>query len=361
MVLDKKSDKTRYVYVFFTLLAACCGVVWAFTNLGYDCEYEISMCYRLLQGDKMFLEMWEPHQTSAYLPAALMWIYLKLTGSTTGIVLYLQVCGIIIRGALSFLLYRTLKGDLEKPVAYGMALLYFMISPKEYALPEFGNLQLWFSTLLFCCLWSYLKTNKVHLLVLGAFSLCLEVLTYPSCAIVFFGVIALLAKYSPLRKRDILLFTGICAVLGMMVAGYFLFTIGPDTLKLCITGMFALEPSHTGSPITKLIHYGRDILVQAGILLAAGGIGFVVCQTFQLIFIKDEKRQRVWRWLLCSSIVLLVGFLANILSVENRWAYSVILLFITGMGLWNAGKLRGDEKKSTLAQPCWGNWDFLPP
>ena len=72
----------------------------------------------MLSGDRMFLEMWEPHQTSAFLTAALMWIYEKIFRTTTGIVLYLQVCGILIRGGIALLLYRALRRELEKPLAY---------------------------------------------------------------------------------------------------------------------------------------------------------------------------------------------------------------------------------------------------
>lgn len=94
------SDTNRFIYAFLTLMAVFCGLVWSFTNLSYDCEYQIAMAYRLLQGDKMFLEMWEPHQTSAFLPAALMWVYMKLFHTATGIALYLQICGICIRGGV---------------------------------------------------------------------------------------------------------------------------------------------------------------------------------------------------------------------------------------------------------------------
>lgn len=265
------SVKNKYTRLFFTCMAVCCGLIWTFTNLGYDGEYQLAMCRRLLQGDKLFLEMWEPHQTSSFLPAFLMWIYISLLGTTTGIVVYLQACGILIRGGISLLLYRTLGRDLTENAAFGIALLFFMISPKDYALPEFSNLQLWFSTLLFCCLWTYLKTGRKYLLAVSALWLSLLVLAYPSCAIVLFGVILLLALYSPYKKRDILLVSGICAILGTAAGGYFLCTVGPENLKACLSGMLALEPTHTEGFFARLSVYGSDLLIQ-GFLLAAAGV-----------------------------------------------------------------------------------------
>ena len=91
------SVKNKYTRLFFTCMAVCCGLIWTFTNLGYDGEYQLAMCRRLLQGDKLFLEMWEPHQTSSFLPAFLMWIYISLLGTTTGIVVYLQARGVLWR------------------------------------------------------------------------------------------------------------------------------------------------------------------------------------------------------------------------------------------------------------------------
>ena len=216
-----KAEKQKYISVVFTLIAVLCGVIWAFTNLGYDCEYNMSMCFRFLNGDIMFLEMWEPHQSSVYLPAALMWIYMKICGTTTGIAVYLQICGILIRGGLSILLYRVLKDDLGQPVTYGMALLYFMVSPKDYAIPEFGNLQLWFSTLLFCCILTYFKTNRITYLILGAISLCLEVLAYPSCAIVLLGIIGILLLFSCPQEKGHLSVLGHLHCPGSTVGGIF--------------------------------------------------------------------------------------------------------------------------------------------
>lgn len=355
-----RSGKQRYVYTVFILVAVMCGVIWMITNVGYDCEYNISMSYRFLKGDKMFLEMWEPHQTSVYLPAFLMWIYMKVMGTTTGIVIYLQICGILIRGALSVLLYHVLKEDVDAHVIYAMALLYFMVSPKDYAMPEFGNLQLWFSTLLFCSVWTYFKTNKTGYLIAGAISLCLEVLAYPSCAIVLIGMIGIFKGYSAYKKRDILLFTGICIGVGILWAGYFVVTIGPGTLKECLSGMLLLEPTHTENPITKWTNYSKNILVQILILLAVGFLAALICGlAYLLTGRKWERQQKAWYWILCCCFVFLAGFGANILSLENRCAYSTIFLFLVGLGLFHGRGLQGREKQIYVCGSVIGSLGFL--
>lgn len=351
---------SRLPFLFFTLIAVGCALVWSLTNLGFDGEYQIAMCYRLLQGDKMFLEMWEPHQTSAFLPAALMWIYLSLTETTTGIVVYLQICGILIRGGLAFLLYRTLRDVLSAKLSYGIALLYFMIAPKDYALPEFSNLQLWFSTLLFCSLWAYLKTARRYLLVLSALCLCLDVLAYPSCGILFPGVVLLLIRYSPRCKRDILLITGVCAASGIAVGSYFLLRIGPETLVKCISGMLSLEPTHTTGAMTRILNYGKDVLQQFLILVATGIVGFVLSLLPRLAFRrKGKKYSSLLLWLLCCFLVLFAGFFANIISASNRYAYSVILIFLTILGFLGRNSLDQKEKKLYTCASVIGSLEFL--
>lgn len=355
------SARNRYLYFFLTLMAAFCGLIWAVTNLSYDGEYQIATAYRLLQGDKMFLEMWEPNQTGVFLPAALMWIYMKLFRTTTGIALYLQVCGILIRGALAYVLFRTLRSDLGQPLAYGMALFYFMVSPKDYAIPEYSNMQLWYSTLLFCCLWQFLKKQKLWLLLLSALWLCLEALTYPSCAIVLFGVILLLAFYTTHKGRDILLLTGICAILGLAFLCYHLFTIGPDTFMECITGMLAIEPTHTVSGTSKILGYLLSlfkILLVFAFLSVIGFLTSLVPRHMRKGKTGNNPLHPAY-WLLCCCALMLLGFLLNILSVDHRSAYSILLLAILGAGFWNRNTLRGRKRQIYVCGSMIGGLSLL--
>ena len=69
--VDKKT------LIVYGILVAIASVSLLFTNISYDVEYQVAMAYRVLKGDVMILEMWEPHQTSAFLCAIFMKIYMK--------------------------------------------------------------------------------------------------------------------------------------------------------------------------------------------------------------------------------------------------------------------------------------------
>lgn len=198
-----------------TLLAAIKVLFFDYTM---DEEYQIMMSYRQLSGDALFREMWEPHQTSAFLTTALMWIYRSLTGTYTGVLLYLRVCTTVIQLAISFLLYRTLLKRTKKEYALLLTLIYFNVVPKIIQIPEFANMQLWFFTLLVLVLMAYYERFETGAkrgwwyMIAAGVAMALEVLSYPSCLLLFpFFLVYIGWKSKGYRVRDILLFAGTCA------------------------------------------------------------------------------------------------------------------------------------------------------
>ena len=162
-----------------------------FFDYTMDEEYQLMMGYRTLRGDALFREMWEPHQTSAFLCTGLMWVYKTLTGTYTGILLYLRVCTTLIQAGISLYLYRVLARLLDQKYALLCALIYFNMVPKIIQIPDFSNMQLWFFTLTVLCLMhGYLlrdreQTDRPWLVFAAGICMALEVLSYPSCVILF--------------------------------------------------------------------------------------------------------------------------------------------------------------------------------
>ena len=143
--------KQKWFYILLIALSLLASFKMVFFSLGLDEEYQVVMAYRNARGDRLFLDMWEPHQSSAFLCTLLMKPYLALFG-TTGVVLYLRLCGTVLHLMVSFCLYRVLKSLMEKKYAWILALIYFNTIPKQIILPEFGIMQVWFYTLLSLCL-----------------------------------------------------------------------------------------------------------------------------------------------------------------------------------------------------------------
>lgn len=334
-----KFIKANKVYLIYTLLLVLVSVSFLFTNINYDAEYQLAMGLRILQGDAMITQMWEPHQTSAFLCAALIWLYTSITRTTTGLVLFTQVCGYLIRGGLGILLYRACRKLTDKEPALLAAMLYFLISPKEVLTPEFGNMQLWFSTLLFLCLVRFFSSEKTEYLILGAVSLCLAVLSYPSVIITYAAVVILLVKYSKKMGRDIALFSGTCVLIGGTFAGYLLWKNGWSTIIKCLEHALALEPSHTVDMLTKTLGHIRNIGMIFGMLLGVAAIGFVAAW-----FIKHKKVSGI-DWFCISWFVLQIFLLVNILSTTNRGGYAFPFIVILCVGFIKRSLLSEEEKR----------------
>ena len=341
--------KKTYILYGMLLLAAC--VSFVFTNISYDAEYQMAMAYRMIKGDALITGMWEPHQTSAFLCAILMKIYMTVTGTTTGIVLYIQVAGLLIRGVISVLLFKLLqKAAGEIPAMIG-AMIYFLNSPKDLLTPEFSNMQLWFATLMFLALMQYFKKLKTYQLVLAAVWLCLGVFSYPSFIISYLAVFVILWKYSDKKIKNIAIFTGVCAVFGGTFVGYLLWNIGLETIITCVTSALALEPSHTVDMAQKILGHVLNLLKIFALLAACVVAGFATEYVWCLAKGKKTGTRSICkeRVILLAWCVMQVLFLLNILSVENRGGYGYPFLFILVLGFMKRHLLSAAEKRMYYA------------
>ena len=268
--------KLKTVLIVLSIFAAVKMLFFAF---GLDEEYQLVMAYRNVRGDKLFCSMWEPHQTSAFLCALLMQPYLAVVG-TTGLVIWLRFCGTLIHLGVSWYLYRVLRGMMDRDSAFLLGLIYFNTIPKQIMLPEFGIMQVWFLTLLSLFLIRYygeterdggydISVGNRKYLILASFALVLEVLSYPSCVLLYILVMCVIWRRSGKRQIvDMGIVTGVCGLCGAAYLGLLLRnnTFGGllDTLSHIVNG----DITHSLTPADKLLALGRDILLPA--VLCAG-------------------------------------------------------------------------------------------
>ena len=345
-----QTKKFNFLFFIFNCIILLSGLIWIFTNVGFDEEYQICLANRILQGDELLVHLWEPHQTSIFVCALLMALFKAVFKSYTGIVVFLQAVGIVLRLLVSAALFWSLKKETEKTPAYLAAVLFFMISPKDFAIPEYSNLQVWFATACFIFLIEYFRKQKTAFLILSAIMLCLEVIAYPSCVIVGVPLVFIIGFYSQKGKkvRDIIIFSATCFLTGAAVLAFLHFRYGFDYLAGFYRNMVSLEPSHDVSPISKLLYYGKDfgkiLLIIAAALLISFIPSFILCKCLEKKA-DDKKKLFAGLFLLSSFIVFLIGFLVNILSVKNRCAYCILFLYIIGVGFFLRKYLSAEEKR----------------
>ncbi len=256
-----------------------------FIDYTLDEEYQIVMAYRNLSGDSLFKQMWEPHQTSAFLCAGLIGLYQAILGTTTGVILFLRLFTLAVQIFLSYWIYSMIRNLIDKNYAFLLTMLYFNIVPKNIQIPEFSNMQLWFLTIAVLLLMLYLgigqeKQKGNLLLPVGVgVALSCEILTYPTCIILFPIFLYFVIRGTEKRKgRAALLLTGTCVVCGTIwLLGVFS-NVGFSEFLENVQKLLSFDVSHDVSGVTsaKASNYLHNFklwaLMLLGISLAAAGV-----------------------------------------------------------------------------------------
>lgn len=334
--------------IFILLMAgsALAALKLIFFDYTMDEEYQLMMGYRTLRGDALFREMWEPHQTSAFLCTGLMWVYKTLTGTYTGILLYLRVCTTLIQAGISLYLYRVLTRLLDQKYALLCALIYFNMVPKIIQIPDFSNMQLWFFTLTVLFLTqNYLlrdreQADKPWLVFAAGICMALEVLAYPSCVILFPFFLAYIYKTSEQKKwRDMGLFTGACALSALVWLCLILRHVEPAELLRNLRLLLSFDLTHelSGATQGKLPGILSNLLGGSAFLLPIMAISL-------LAMIPVWKKNPEWepRQLLPVFLVMTISVSECIqlyLWIVKKSGYEVyqlhlLLLLLAGLSVW---------------------------
>lgn len=261
---DAAVYKTLKLLLIIGSILAALKVI--FVDYTLDEEYQIMMAYRRLTGDKLFGAMWEPHQTSSFGCYWLMWVYQAVTGSATGVVLFLRICTTIVQIALAIWFYRICCHYVRKEYSFLMGLAYFNISPKIIQIPEFSNLQVWFLTVIVLSLIQYYEIPPKEgsqraawrWLIFAGTGMAFEVLSYPSCLLlfpVFLVCIFLLSKRKKVILRyalaDCAAFIGVCAAWAVLWLGSVFLSVPPETFLRNVKYMLDFDLTHDVSPTAE--------------------------------------------------------------------------------------------------------------
>lgn len=226
----KKISSQQRILFFFAAAVAAYTLKSIFVGADIDESYGVTLGYRIVQGDRLLLDMWEPHQTSAIFTAAFIRLILVFTGGSLNfLTVLLRVCFFGVQAGISVFTFRTFQECLpflERKECLLFGLIYFITTPKCIYIPEYSNLHVWFSTLMVLFLMRYYCKSSpghgriIYLTAAGAMLAC-DVLAYPSIAILF-PVCILFMICRPLtgRLKEITFFSAPCVVGSVGFVGY---------------------------------------------------------------------------------------------------------------------------------------------
>lgn len=319
----------------YLLLAASIVATVKIIFFGFDIDeqYAVSMAYRLVQGDRMFLEMWEPHQTSAFFSAAFLWLYMQLFHTLKYSVLFLRIVGVVTQLLISILTYRAFRKFVTENTAFVIAVFYYNIIPKNSTVPDFSNMLLWFSMLLFLCLlYFFLAENneipgKYFCLIMSGLSTSALVLSYPTCLFVVVPVSIGICCVSTFKNRwcNLMCYLFTCAFCGISWLSYFLFHMSFSRFVAGVSAMFS-DGSHSdtfASKLRGLFSYIYDILP---LFLAVALCSFVLWKFLNVISKKRYAYSLILIILLAVEQILVWYFMQKRLNYPGLLSYFLLFL-----------------------------------
>lgn len=371
-MINCRKELSKLLIALLVLGSIAAAVKCIFVSLQMDEEYAISMAYRLLRNDRLLTEIWDPHQTSAFLIQFLVWIYMKITGTTTYVVLFIRFIGVLIHAVVSYYLYRCLCHVTKREYSFLLAIVYFNLLPKGYVMPEFSNMMMWSLTMLLISLsrLAFLEnkadtTNKKILwtsIEIGLW-VCLMVLSYPSCMIIYPFVIMYLLKYSTYGKKVAGIVTWICILSAGAYILWLLTYMSVSELMTNVQSVIASCGSHGGGALVRLGKYGYDL----GCLILFGG-GYILASVVLHYFVRRKrtvettKQEKTAEWMLLflvSSFVLhILHWILMLWHYEYSYpfAYYFVVFGFAFYGIKNADEnVFSVQQKQLLSLWWWGN------
>lgn len=357
-----QDKKKKYIILFLTAGSFLAALKCIFVSLQMDEEYAVSLSYRLLRGDRLFAQIWDPHQTSAFLMEFLMWVYIKLFHTTTGVVVWVRLAGVLIQLGISCYLYRVLCCILEPEHSFYLAAIYFNLLPKTYVMPEFSNMMTWGLTLL---LFSFFRLAKLQGRIPGreqddlrtegiswsrkmAFAaveagvwLSFTVLSYPSCLLLFPFLLWYLLKYDTFKKKTISLFAGTCIALGSVYMAYLFSYMSLSELLANIRSLIASNGYHSTGILGKCQIYAGNLLP-----LLLFGTGYLLTAIIVYKIYKGIKGRLTFFYILLmtSFALMFLHWILMLWEYERSYPYTVYF-FLFGIAFYCVGKLPENVKE----------------
>lgn len=360
------------ILIVLSLIASATKIL---TGFDIDEAYALAIPYRVLQGDRLFADMWEVHQTSFFLPFLFMKLFSSLTGGMTGVVVYMRIVTTLLHLCISVLVFINVKRIFGlkgvTPLLVGLA--YYNFLPKWMINMDFSMEQLWFFTLFAICLLRTgisggekqkdpmgkeeeqkraVRMKRSLWLVLSGLMLALDVLAYPGMVLLYpVTVFLLLFKRKGGKWADVLSLTAGCfAAAVLFFTGIFRY-MTPKELFAAVPKVF-MDGSHQYDLVTKLGLYASqwlEVLVQAAILLIPALVltlaFFYACKRFSFLrkrsgFSFGEKQGAFpFGLLFCIGFEILTAGLIAFAGLFVTWGpfrlqVRYIVQFVMAFGLW---------------------------
>ncbi len=334
---EKREKMWRRVSIFFLSILTVIGFAKSIViSLDIDESYAIAQSYRMAIGDRLFVDMWEPHQLSAFLAALFIKLYLVIAGTTNYMVIYLRIIGSILHIATGCVFFRALKkANCEGYSAALVLLVHLNFLPKWVQMPEFELMHYWTLVLIASCMIFYFhgSAQKRYPILAGVF-LVICMCCYPTMILLYpaYGAGWVILEKLRFGKKGIETLKSIISFTigslgsGLGLIAYLLIYQTPGELIENLANIL-MDQSHTNYTMgEKWRAYGEQLLDQLGEvwgyflwgLLAAFVISLIIRLTGAM---KLSMESAVIAILIFAAVAMQIRCIWEILTQDKNLFY----------------------------------------
>lgn len=196
----KSLIKKNYVYIVFGVCFLVClfrafkGFCWT------DESFYYSTADRFFRGDALLKSEWYRTQCSSVFCLPFYALYVLITGSNAGVVLYFRILYLILSFTVAFVTFNVMKKDYSDFAALVMATLIIFYAHLNVTTFSYYMMSLDFLLLALVLIYEYLRRNKVKLLVVAGASFALSVLSMPALVVGYVACIIAMLAILAVRK-----------------------------------------------------------------------------------------------------------------------------------------------------------------
>lgn len=328
--MESKLKKLHNPDIWFGILFILVGIFlfwkcrYGYVNM--DEAFYLTVPYRLFQGDALFLDEWAPSQMSGFITYPFVATFIKFTGGTTGIYLYIRYLYVVCKLLITAYMYHTLK-----KVDYcggAFTAIVFMVFA-DYGMHVLSYNSLAIGGLIMCLLllWDCEKNINIKCILAGI-SLSVAVLAMPSLALLYilYGIAVLIScimKRKKLKNIPVILTGRVFAFLslgiGLMLICFFGFVFTRISLEQLIESIPNLmsDPEHVAKKAGEII---RGYLARIAVGNHRNWYTFIIYSLFTGVFLwvlitfrkrRDQKEHQYMVVILLTLILLAAYYLTN--------------------------------------------------
>lgn len=354
--MTKTQKNVRWWYIVLLVLSLAAVVPKILIGIDHDESYIVTMGIRLLNGDRLFAEMWELHMTSAW-PAYLgIYLYKLVTGTLDGCVIFLRVMSVVVQFMVAGYGYYVLKKYYSRDAAVLGAVFIANFLPRATQNLEYGLLEMLFVLLALLLLLDELMCRKAQQRTRGlriffaGICYALGVLAYPTIIVSFPMILIALYVLQEEESRRFklpLMFALVCACCAVVFLGEVFSYLPISEFLNSLTGILA---DGTHSDTLKTQTYLPQLLE----LLKRGGLMLLVSLGLWLVYRRWEKDKRLlWYGLLLAGGLIFVGLNITGLRPSGPIGLQIRYMIPAAAGLWFAWLRKDKELTVLFLIPGW--------